>query len=141
MSVLNDLMLGLAGGLLIGLAAALLMWLNGRIMGLSGIAAGLLQGGPEGRWRLAFVAGTLAGGILLALAWPTRLAPMPDMPAWQAGLAGLLVGFGARLGSGCTSGHGVCGLSRLSPRSLAATFTFMATGMLTVWLTRHVLGG
>ena len=131
----------LAGGLLIGLAAALLWLLNGRIAGISGIVGGLMQGAPgaEKSWRLAFVVG------LLLAPWLYRgsvgLPPIhiqADTPMLIG--AGLLVGYGTRLGSGCTSGHGVCGLSRFSPRSMAATVLFMAAGFATVFLVRHVLG-
>lgn len=131
----------LAGGLLIGLAAALLWLLNGRIAGISGIVGGLMQGTPgaENAWRLAFVVG------LLLAPWLYRgsvgLPPIhiqADTPMLIG--AGLLVGYGTRLGSGCTSGHGVCGLSRFSPRSMAATVLFMAAGFATVFLVRHVLG-
>lgn len=127
----------LAGGLLIGLAAAMLLLFNGRIAGISGIVGGLLQGGTDRIWRLAFVA-----GLLLAPALWQSFAPLPhsavsDSP-WLLIVAGGLVGFGSRLGSGCTSGHGVCGLSRLSPRSLVATLCFMGAGMATVFVMRHL---
>lgn len=129
----------LAGGALIGLAAAILVVANGRIAGISGIVGGLLR--PvrhDWVWRLAFVIGLLATPSLYALAAPL---PVPRIEAGTAMLvvAGLLVGFGTRLGSGCTSGHGVCGLARMSPRSLAATLGFMAAGFATVFLVRHVL--
>lgn len=129
-----------AGGLMIGLAAALLILLNGRIAGISGIVGGVLrpQAG-ETAWRVAFIA-----GLVLA---PVGWALFATLPAIQidAGyplliIAGLLVGFSTRYGSGCTSGHGVCGLSRLSPRSLVATLAFMASGFATVFLIRHVFG-
>lgn len=130
----------LAGGLMIGLAASLLLFFNGRIAGISGIIGGLLQGLKTGDigWRLAF-----AGGLIAAPFVYTLFAERPESRI-DAGwgtlvLAGLLVGFGARLGSGCTSGHGVCGLSRLSPRSFAATLTFMGTGFLTVFVSRYLL--
>ncbi|MEG0675464.1 MAG: YeeE/YedE thiosulfate transporter family protein [Comamonas sp.] len=135
----------LAGGLLIGLAAALLLVMLGRVAGISGILGRLLQSGGWGSaaqwgWRTAFVLGLL----LSPWVWQ-RFAPLPamDMPSNPLLIvaAGLLVGFGTRLGSGCTSGHGVCGLSRLSPRSLAATLVFMAAGAATVFVLRHVLGG
>ncbi|GHD68598.1 YeeE/YedE family protein [Jeongeupia chitinilytica] len=131
----------LIGGALIGVAASLLALGNGRIAGISGIVGGLLapQRG-ETAWRLAFVGG------LLAAPWAYRLvAAMPRLQfdsSWGVLIvAGLLVGFGTRLGSGCTSGHGVCGLSRLSPRSLAATLAFMAAGFATVFVVRHLIGG
>ncbi|MEE7459840.1 hypothetical protein MPAR168_17940 [Methylorubrum populi] len=126
-----------AGGLLIGLSAAMLILLNGRVAGVSGILAGL--GRPGGlRWLAdgAFLLGLMLGPVAFAGltgAWPQmRIAASLPILA----LAGLLVGFGTRLGSGCTSGHGVCGLARLSPRSLAAVLTFLASGVLTVTLVR-----
>ncbi|OEZ58220.1 hypothetical protein JAB5_26080 [Janthinobacterium sp. HH103] len=128
----------LAGGMLIGLAAALLILFNGRIAGISGIVGGLLRprSGDLG-WRIAFLAG-LIGTPLLWQLW--RALPPVQIDAGTPALiaAGLLVGVGVRYGAGCTSGHGVCGLSRLSPRSLAATCAFMAAGFLTVYLLRHL---
>ena len=129
----------LAGGALIGLAAGALFLLNGRIAGISGIVGGLLQDAPRGQWwRWAFVGGLAVAPWL----WRTS-AQLPDIQISTSTLglvlAGLLVGFGTRLGSGCTSGHGVCGLSRLSGRSLAATLMFMASGFITVGLLQHVL--
>ena len=129
----------LAGGALIGLAAALFALFAGRIAGVSGIAGGLLRPtrGDIG-WRVAFVAGLVLAPILYAAAVAAPVVRIEaSNPLLVAG--GLLVGWGSRYGSGCTSGHGVCGLSRLSPRSLAATLTFMATGFATVFLIRHVL--
>ena len=130
---------GLIGGLLIGLAATLLLLVNGRIAGISGILAGLITSKftSEWFWRAAFVIGLVCGAALYA--WLRGAMPLQQ----QAGnslllLAGLLVGFGTRTGSGCTSGHGVCGLARRSPRSLVATATFIACGILTVYLMRHV---
>jgi uncharacterized membrane protein YedE/YeeE len=129
----------LAGGLLLGLASALFILVNGRILGISGIAGGLFrptQG--DVTWRLAFLAGMLAAPALYALvAMP--VAPRVDADWITVVIAGLLVGVGTRYGSGCTSGHGVCGLSRLSPRSLVATVAFMAAGFVTVFVARHVL--
>lgn len=129
----------LAGGALIGLAAVLLVLFNGRIAGISGIIAALLPPRPQPRaWRLAFVGGLLAAPWLYQLFFPLPAASSPS--AWPVLVpAGLLVGFGTRLGSGCTSGHGVCGLSRLSMRSLVATLVFMATGFATVFVVRHLL--
>ncbi|WAC73960.1 YeeE/YedE family protein [Roseateles sp. SL47] len=130
----------LAGGLLIGVAAAWLAWFNGRIAGISGILGGLLTPRPgETRWRLAFVLGLIAAPGVYALV--TTLPPVQvdaGMPLLV--VAGLLVGVGTRYGAGCTSGHGVCGLSRRSPRSLAATIAFMGAGFLTVFVARHLLG-
>lgn len=130
----------LAGGALLGLASALFILLNGRILGISGILGGLLRpkAGDIG-WRLAFVLGMLvAPAIYLLLAGPMQ--PRIDASWFMVILAGLLVGVGTRYGSGCTSGHGICGLSRMSPRSLVATASFMAAGFVTVFLLRHVLG-
>lgn len=129
----------LLGGALIGLAAVLLVLFNGRIAGISGIVAALLPPRPQGgTWRLAFVAGLLAAPWLYRLFTPLPAASSPA--SWPLlVLAGLLVGIGTRLGSGCTSGHGVCGLSRLSRRSLVATLTFMACAFATVFVLRHVL--
>lgn len=129
----------LAGGVLVGGAAALFILLSGRLLGISGILGGLL--GPragDATWRLAFLA-----GLLLAPTVWSQFAPLPPMRMQAGGtvlmVAGLLVGWGTRYGSGCTSGHGVCGLSRLSPRSLAATAAFMAAGFATVYVVRHLI--
>lgn len=132
---------GLAGGIMIGAAAALLLVLNGRVAGISGIAGGILTGAwQERRWRIAFVTGLVLGP--LAVAAVTGAMPAVDIQAgWPLlAVAGVLVGFGTRLGSGCTSGHGVCGLARLSPRSLAATATFMIVAAATVYVARHGIG-
>ncbi|MBM1142590.1 YeeE/YedE family protein [Alcanivorax sp. MM125-6] len=131
----------LAGGLLIGVAASALWLLAGRIAGISGILGGVLApvSGDLG-WRLAFLAGLLVSPWLYTLAaGPAPLEVKASTPVLI--IAGLLVGYGTRLGSGCTSGHGVCGLSRLSPRSLVATLVFMGAGFITVYVTRHMLGG
>lgn len=132
----------LAGGVLLGVASAAFILLSGRILGISGIVGGLLgpRRGDTG-WRAAFLLGLLAAPATFALLAPSGF---PAEPRIEAGwglivAAGLLVGFGTRYGSGCTSGHGVCGLSRLSPRSLVATLVFMAAGFVTVFLIRHVL--
>jgi hypothetical protein len=131
----------LAGGMLIGLAAALLLVTHGKIAGISGVLGGLLQPRPgDIAWRAWFVGGLAGGGVLLALIWPGAFGVLADRSLAMVAVAGLLVGFGTRLGSGCTSGHGVCGLSRVSARSLVATITFMAAGVITVLLTR-LLGG
>ncbi|OBV37547.1 YeeE/YedE family protein [Janthinobacterium psychrotolerans] len=129
----------LAGGMLIGLAAAVLILFNGRIAGISGIVGGLLR--PRHgdlAWRVAFVAGLLASPLAYLL---FQALPAATIEAGTPALivAGLLVGVGVRYGAGCTSGHGVCGLSRWSPRSLAATIAFMAAGFVTVYLLRHAL--
>ena len=128
-----------AGGALIGLAVALLLLVNGRVAGVSGIVGGVLRPrrGDVG-WRLAFVAGLVAAPIAYTLV--RTMPPLGfDVSMPSIGLAGLLVGIGTRYGAGCTSGHGICGISRLSPRSIAATLCFMAAGIATVFVTRHVL--
>lgn len=132
----------LLGGGLIGMAAVLLMGGVGRIAGISGIVAGVLQR-PRGdtAWRWLFIAGLLGGAALHRAMALSPAAPRTDFPVLALVVAGVLVGIGTRLGSGCTSGHGVCGLARLSPRSLVATVVFMATAGVTVWLIRHVVGG
>ena len=139
---MNAVVPALAGGVLIGLSAVLLMLTLGRIAGVAGIVGGLFgAGSSDAGWRLAFVAGLIAGPFAATLCG----APLPeigiDASASVVLVAGLLVGFGSRLGNGCTSGHGVCGLARLSPRSLAATLTFMTVGVALVFVARHVLGG
>lgn len=122
------------GGGIIGLASALLLAFNGRIAGISGITGGLISPTRgEVSWRLMFLVGLLGGGFLMALLMPEAFTASPRSTFWVVA-AGLLVGFGTRLGSGCTSGHGVCGLSRFSPRSLVATLTFIGAGMVTVAL-------
>ena len=138
----SDLLAPLLGGALIGLSASLLLLSHGRIAGISGVVGSLLM--PvrgDVSWRLQFSAGLLAGGLLLAWLLPQAFsAPAPLSLGGAAMLAGagLMVGVGSRLGNGCTSGHGVCGISRGSLRSIVATVTFMATGVLTVYLVRHV---
>ncbi len=131
----------LLGGLLIGASAALLLVLNGRIAGISGILGGLLQPARnELGWRAAFLAGLLISPLVYGAAGGTLPTITLNAPLGLLALAGLLVGFGTRLGAGCTSGHGVCGIGRGSPRSLAATAVFMVTAVATVFLSRHVLG-
>ncbi len=130
---------GLAGGVLIGLSASLLMLLKGRIAGISGILSGVLERSDQWGWQAPFVVG-------LILAWPLyNLANGPitfeiNENLVLLAIAGLLVGIGTRLGNGCTSGHGVCGMSRGSARSIAATFVFMAVAVLTVWVKRMITG-
>jgi len=126
------------GGALIGLAATLLLWGTRQTAGISSIVAGLAQpAGPDRRWRAEFVLGLLAGGLLVAVLLPAAMGTPHRSTLWLV-LAGVLAGFGARLGGGCTSGHGVCGVSSGSKRSIVATLTFVATGMLTVWLVSHL---
>lgn len=136
---------GLIGGMLIGAAAVILFWFNGRIMGVSGITSRLL--GPHTEhshlfakpdidfwWRLAFVLGLVSGGFIYKLKFPITV--VIDASGWGLIAAGLLVGFGTVIGNGCTSGHGICGMARLSKRSIVATIVFMIVGILTVWIKR-----
>jgi len=130
------------GGSLIGLSAVLLMLLTGRIAGISGIFGGLLDFRSEDKdWRIAFIAGLIVAPLIAG--WMGYGMPPPELPAsWTVIIAaGLLVGFGTRLGGGCTSGHGICGVARLSVRSIAATVVFMLAAIVTVAVTRHVFGG
>ena len=137
-----DATAALLGGALIGLAAVLLMLLAGRIAGISGIFDGLINQQTSDRaWRAAFVAGLIAAPTTAMLVGYT--VPMPQLPGSFITIVvgGLLVGFGARLGSGCTSGHGICGIARLSPRSIGATSVFTVAAIVVVALSRHVFGG
>ena len=129
----------LAGGILIGIAAAMLVLLNGRVAGISGIVGGLLA--PQRTdvgWRVAFLAGLLLSPLMM-VSLANLPAPRIDAGMGMLALAGLLVGVGTSYGSGCTSGHGVCGLARLSPRSLVATLAFMGAGIVTVFVARHLV--
>lgn len=131
----------LAGGLLIGASASLLLILNGRIAGISGIVAGLFQRDlREVAWRAAFVVGVVLAPLLYGVLFSRLTTVTFDASTGVILIAGLLVGFGTRLGTGCTSGHGVCGLSRASPRSLVATALFMVTAIVTVLVTHHLIG-
>lgn len=130
------------GGAMLGLAAAAMLVFNGRIAGISGIVGGVLEPGPasaDRRWRLAFLVGLLLGGVALQLVLPRALPGAAIEPLPLLALAGVLVGFGTRLGSGCTSGHGVCGISRLSKRSLVATGVFMGVAMLVTFFVHNLL--
>ncbi|MGF1615558.1 MAG: YeeE/YedE family protein [Gammaproteobacteria bacterium] len=132
----------LAGGTLIGLAALLLLLFNGRIAGISGILGGSLE--PKRGdllWRVLFFFGLLAGGLIMLWWRPMALDIRIDVSTPAVILAGLLVGLGARIGSGCTSGHGVCGVGRLAPRSIVASAVFVSAAMLTVYVVRYLLGG
>jgi len=134
----------LGGGALIGLAAALLIVANGRIAGISGILAAIVQRSGKDAWRLAFVIGLFASPLALATIAPslTDSAEFWSIKAWPLlVVAGFLVGFGTRLANGCTSGHGVCGLAQLSLRSLWAVLAFMASGMAVTYIVRHIIGG
>ncbi|MGV3726996.1 YeeE/YedE family protein [Hydrogenophaga sp.] len=132
----------LAGGILLGVASALFILLNGRVLGISGILGGLLRPrtGDAG-WRVAFLLGMLAAPLVFGLLAPAGFMQAPRIDAGLGAIvaAGLLVGLGTRYGSGCTSGHGVCGLSRLSPRSMVATLAFMGAGFAMVFVIRHLL--
>ncbi|MEM7645326.1 MAG: YeeE/YedE family protein [Pseudomonadota bacterium] len=131
----SDVLRALLGGGLIGLSASILLIFNGRIAGISGIFFGLFQGPSEQKnWRLVFVLGLLCGGVISILLLPDPFSSRVQTSFWQVIVAGFLVGFGTRMGSGCTSGHGVCGISRLSPRSMIATIVFITSGILTCWL-------
>lgn len=130
-----DWIRALEGGALIGLSASLMLAFNGRVAGVSGMVGGLLQPSPgEWSWRALFLAGLAVGGLVAAATLPGAFSASAASTG-SVLVAGLLVGFGSRVGNGCTSGHGVCGISRLSPRSVAATLTFITTGALTVLLT------
>jgi uncharacterized membrane protein YedE/YeeE len=138
--MVSDITQALIGGVIIGLASTLLLWANGRIAGISGILGGVLN--PKSgdvTWRVVFVIGLMLGSIVFSIfqgpLQPTMQASTPVLIA-----AGLIVGFGTRLGSGCTSGHGVCGIARLSSRSIVATIIFMTFGVITVFITRHIIG-
>ncbi len=132
----------LSGGLILGLAAAIFIVVSGRILGISGIVGGLLspQAG-DSSWRVAFLLGLLAAPVVISAVFPAVVISAPRIDASDAvvGIAGVLVGVGTRYASGCTSGHGVCGLSRLSLRSMLATALFMGAGFVTVYVVRHVI--
>jgi uncharacterized membrane protein YedE/YeeE len=132
----------LAGGIILGLASAIFILVNGRILGISGILGGLLPPkAGDTTWRVAFILGMLAAPTVFHAVVPAQYitAPRIDATEWMVIAAGLLVGIGTRYASGCTSGHGVCGLSRLSPRSLVATLSFMGAGFVMVYVLRHIL--
>jgi uncharacterized membrane protein YedE/YeeE len=131
----------LLGGSLIGIAAVALMAFHGRIAGMTGILTGVILPKGDWDWRLAFLVGAIAAPIAIALLTGSALPLQADIPGWAIALGGLLVGIGVTFGGGCTSGHGVCGIARLSGRSIIATVTFMAATFVTVFVVRHVLGG
>lgn len=130
----------LVGGALMGLAASLLLWTHGKPAGIAGVYGGALERGPERGFRFSFLTGLLGSGFIAYVLVPATVSGGSGAPLGLVVLAGLLVGFGSRLGSGCTSGHGICGLSRLSRRSMAATAVFMTMGVVTACAVRHWLG-
>lgn len=135
----QDWIYALLGGVLIGSAVSLMLLFNGRVTGISGIINGVLT--PEKgdtAWRVLFIAGLILGGLFLRLFQPQVFSGQLDTKLWTTVVAGLLVGFGTIMGSGCTSGHGVCGISRLSPRSIVATISFIAAGMIGVIIFRNL---
>ena len=130
----------LLGGALIGISVTLLLLFNGRIAGISGILNGVfILPRDEKTWRILFLLGLILGAALFNQLMPNFFSPRQNYPFWLLVSGGLLVGFGTRMGSGCTSGHGICGIARLSIRSILATLTFMASGIFTVFIIRHVL--
>jgi uncharacterized membrane protein YedE/YeeE len=129
------------GGSLIGLSAVLLMAFHGRIAGMTGILSGAIMPKGDAGWRITFLVGAIAAPVLLTIMSGQPLPFAAEIPSWAIVMSGLLVGVGVTLGGGCTSGHGVCGIARLSTRSIVATGTFMATTLITVFVIRHVLGG
>ena len=127
----QDYVMAISGGALIGISSVLLLWFNGRIAGISGITNGLFTTNrAEAGWRIAFIVGLIVGGFCYQWFTGESLIDRTDYPVWLTIGAGLLVGFGTRLGSGCTSGHGICGISRLSGRSIVATVLFIVFGMI-----------
>ena len=139
--MINSIFLAVLGGSLIGLAASLLLVTTGRIAGISGIIGGLLLGSPDRKWRYDFLFGLMIGGVALFLLQPNVFSVSEYRSVSVISLAGLFVGFGVRMGNGCTSGHGVCGITRFSKRSIIATISFMFTGMLTASFIEIFLGG
>lgn len=129
----------LIGGMLIGLSATILLLCNGRIAGISGMINGAITFKPEQRWRWIFLLGMLLGGLIYEYFWTNQPTPSSTFSPWLMLIGGFLVGFGTRLGNGCTSGHGVCGLGRLSFRSLIAVITFMITAIITVYVKNLLL--
>jgi uncharacterized membrane protein YedE/YeeE len=137
-----DWTMALLGGVLIGLSVTMMLLFKGRVTGISGILyRTTVSPRSENSWRLLFILGLLVGGLVLQTLFPETLINSLEMSSLRVGVAGFLVGFGTLLGNGCTSGHGVCGISRFSLRSITATMTFMAFGILTVYLLRVFLGG
>lgn len=139
--MMTSIILAVVGGALIGLAASLLLYTIGRIAGISGIVGGLLHGGTDRDWRFLFLAGLLFGGLMLNIISPDMFALSSDRTTLTTVVAGFIVGIGVRMGSGCTSGHGVCGISRFSTRSIVATLSFMTTGIVTATIIEIFFGG
>ena len=137
---MNAYFLPLTGGILLGLSAIWLLLTLGRVAGISGIAWGSIAG-PDRGWRWLFLAGLLAGGLLTHNVVGQPVPAESTAPLWLIATSGLLVGLGTRMGGGCTSGHGVCGMGRRSPRSVTATLTFMTLGIVTVFIMQSVMGG
>lgn len=137
--VVNNIVNALLGGVLIGSAATLFFWLNGRIAGVSSVIASLLFS-KDRLWPTLFILGIVAGAALYYVLGGSAPVPRSSFPPWLLAFAGILVGFGTALARGCTSGHGVCGLGRLSLRSLVATLTFLAAGLLAAFVVRHIFG-
>jgi len=135
--------LSLAGGVLIGISASILMYLNGRIAGISGIVAGAFNAPAfaEKAWRLAFVVGLVLGGAIYMHFFPITIAPRESISTGLLVSGGLVIGVGTAMGSGCTSGHGICGVSRFSLRSIVATATFLLSGIITVYVFKQITGG
>ena len=137
---MNAYLLPLTGGILLGLSAIWLLLTLGRVAGISGIAWGSIAG-PDRGWRWLFVVGLILGGLLTHTVIGQPLPDESTAPTWLIAISGLLVGIGTRMGGGCTSGHGVCGLGRRSPRSVTATITFMTLGIVTVFVMQNLIGG
>jgi len=137
---MNAYLLPLTGGILLGLSAIWLLLTLGRVAGISGIAWGSIAG-PDRGWRWLFLVGLLLGGLLTHTVIGQPLPDESTAPTWLIAISGLLVGIGTRMGGGCTSGHGVCGLGRRSPRSVTATITFMTLGIVTVFVMQNLIGG
>ena len=137
---MNAYLLPLTGGILLGLSAIWLLLTLGRVAGISGIAWGSIAG-PDRGWRWLFLMGLLLGGLLTHTVIGQPLPDESTAPTWLIAISGLLVGIGTRMGGGCTSGHGVCGLGRRSPRSVTATLTFMTLGIVTVFVMQNLIGG
>ena len=137
---MNAYLLPVTGGILLGLSAIWLLLTLGRVAGISGIAWGSIVG-PDRGWRWLFLVGLLLGGLLTHTVIGQPLPDESTAPTWLIAISGLLVGIGTRMGGGCTSGHGVCGLGRRSPRSVTATITFMTLGIVTVFVMQNLIGG